>query len=203
MGLEASVGPVDDVHGEPVPHADVDAFLDDLARWTADTRTDDAARSRTRERWLRQQATEGARFAGVALDLAERGVAVSVTTTTGRTFHGHIVGVAADFLVVRHDGGTSTFLALPALATIRPEAGSRAGDAASERTSPVDTVLADVVTALAADRPRVRVAVGGGQALVGELRTAGGDVATLRLDADPPAIIYLHLASVRELTLLD
>ena len=192
------------VQVEDMPAEDVDAFLDDLARWTADTRTDEAARSRTRERWLRQQATEAARFTGVALDLAERGVAVAVGTTTARTLHGHIVAVARDFLVLRHDSGTSTFLALVAVATIRPEAGHRAGDAASDRTSPVDTVLADVFAALAADRPRVRVVVeGGGEVLAGELRAASGDVVTLRLDSEAAATIYLQLASVRELTLLD
>ncbi len=198
-GLDASVGPVDDVPGQ-----DVDALLADLARWTADTRTDEAARSRTRERWLRQQATEDARFAGVALDLAERQVAVAVVTTTARTLHGHIVAVAGDFMVLRHEGGTSTFLALAAAATIRPQGGYRGADAASERTGRADTVLVDVVTALAADRPRVRVVVeGGGEALAGELRAASGDVATLRLDGDPPATIYLQLASMRELTILD
>jgi len=161
---------------------DVDAFLDDLARWTAGTRIDDAARARRRERWLRQQATEDARFTGVALDLAERGVGVAAGTTTGRTLHGRIVAVAHDFLVLRHDGGTPTFLALSGVASLRPEAGQRAGEAASDRSSSVQTVLADVVTALAAERPRVRVVMeGGGEALAGELRAASGDVATLRL----------------------
>ncbi len=187
-----------------MPVEDVDAFLDDLARWTADARVDDAARSRTRERWLRQQASEDARFTGLALDLAEGGVAVAVGTTTARTLRGRIVAVARDFLVLRNDGGTATFLALPAVATIRPEAGHRAREAASDRTGPVDTALAEVVTALAAERHRVRVVVdGGGEALAGELRSASNDVATLRLDGDPPATVYLRLASVRELTLLD
>ncbi len=182
---------------------DVEAFLADLARWTADSRAGDAARSRVRERWLRQQATEDALFTGVALDLAEGAVGVAVRTTTGRTLHGRIVAVASDFLVLSHDGGTTTFLALAALATLRPESGQRAGDAASNRSGPVDTVLSEVVTALAGDRPRVRVVVeGGGEAVAGELRAASGDVATLRLDGQPPATIYLRLASVRELTLL-
>lgn len=182
---------------------DVDAFLDDLARWSADSRADEAARSRTRERWLRQQASEEARFSGVAMDLAERDVAVAVGTTTGRTLHGRIASVARDFLVLRHHGGGTTLVALAAVATMRPEAGHRVGDAASERTASVDAVLADVLAALSADRPRVRVVLeGGGEALAGELRGAGGEVATLRLDGDPPATVYLQLASVRELTLL-
>ena len=183
---------------------DVDALLAELARWSAGARVDDAARARARERWLRQQAAEDARFAGVALDLAERGVAVAVGTTSARTLQGHIVAVARDFLVIRHDGNASTFVALTSVTTIRPDAGHRSGDAASDRTSPVDTVLADVFIALAADRPRVRVVLeGGGEALAGELRAASGDVVTLRLDGDRPATIYLQLASVRELTVVD
>ena len=182
---------------------EVDAFLADLARWSADERAGEAARSRMRERWLRQQSMEDARFKGVALDLAERKAGVTVRTTTGRTLHGLIEAVARDFCVLRHDGGAATFLALPAIATVRPDAGQRAVEADSERGPGVDTALADVLAALAGDRPRVRVVVeGGGDAVSGELRAASGDVATLRLDSDPPAIIYLQLACVRELTLL-
>ncbi len=181
----------------------MDAFLADLARWSADQRSSEAARSRMRERWLRQQSMEDARFAGVALDLAERKAGVSVRTTTGRTLHGRIEAVARDFCVLRHHSGAATLLALAAMATVRPDAGQRAVEADSERTPAVDTSLSDVLGALAADRPRVRVVVeGGGEAVTGELRAASGDVATLRMDSDPPATIYVQLASVRELDVL-
>ena len=182
---------------------DVEAFLDDLARWTADVRAGEAARSRARERWLRQEASEEAVFTGVALDLAERGTGVTVGTTEGRTLHGHLIAVARDFLVLRHEGGTPTFLALTAVATLRPEAGYRAGDAASNRPSPNATSLCDVVSALAGDRPRVRVVMEGrSEPMAGELRAAGSDVATLRLDGEPGGTVYLRLTSLRELTLL-
>ncbi|MDP8991956.1 MAG: hypothetical protein M3N31_02715, partial [Actinomycetota bacterium] len=68
--------------------SEVDALLAELARWGADVRAGDAARSRARERWLRRQASEDATFTGVALDLAEQGAGVAVRTTTGRTLHG-------------------------------------------------------------------------------------------------------------------
>lgn len=181
----------------------MDALLADLGRWSGDERTRQAARSRMRERWLRQQASEDARFTGLALDLAERKTEVAVRTTTGNTLHGRIEAVARDFCLLRHDGGTVTFLTLPAIATMRPDAGQRGVEADSERTAAVDTALADVLGALAGDRPRVRVVVeGGGEAVAGELRAASGDVATLRVDSDPPATIYLRLASIRQLTLL-
>ncbi len=181
---------------------EVDAFLADLRRWSADERARDAARSRTQERWLRRQAAEDARFTGLALDLAERKTEVAVRTTAGHTLHGRIEAVARDFCLLRHDADRATFVALAAIATVRP-AGQRAAEADSERTVAVDTTLADVLGALAGDRPRVRVVVeGGGEAVAGELRAVGGDVATLLLGSDPPATIYLRLASVRELTLL-
>lgn len=182
---------------------DVEALLADLARWTSDSRVDDAARSRIRERWLRQQAEEDARFAGVALDLSETRAVVALRLTSGRTLHGRIAAVARDFCVLRHDGGTATLLAFNAIATVRPEPGYRAGQAASERVAPVDAGLADVLVGLAGERPRVRMMVdGAGDALVGELRSVGADVATLRLDGERGGTVYVRLGSVREVTLL-
>jgi hypothetical protein len=184
-------------------HEDIDALLSDLARWTADTRVEDAARARSRERWLRHQAVEDARFAGVALDLSEAGTAVAVRTTAGRVLQGRIAAVARDFCVLRHDGGTTTLLTFEAVATVRPERGYRAGEAASERGAPVDAGLADVLNGLAGERPRVRIVVdGGGEALAGQLRAVGADVATVRLDGEPGGTVYVRLGSVREVTLL-
>ncbi len=181
----------------------VDALLADLARWTADSRADEVAGSRSRERWLRQQAAEDARFAGVLVDLAERGVGVAVRTTAGHTVHGRIAAVARDFCVVRHDQGSATFLSFGAVATVRPEPGHRSGDADSARVSGSTLRLTDVLARLAPERPRVRIVVdGGGEALAGELRSVGADVATVRLDGDPPAIVYVHLEAVREVTLM-
>jgi len=182
---------------------DIDGLLADLARWTADARTDDAARSRMRERWLRQQAEEDARFAGLALDLSEAGATAALRLTSGRTVHGRIATVAKDFCVLRHDGGTATLLAFAAIATVRPEPGYRAGQAASERGSPIDATLADVLAGLAGERPRIRVVTeGGGDALAGELRSVGADVATLRLDGERGGTVYVRLDAVLEVTLL-
>lgn len=183
--------------------SEVDALLAELARWGADVRAGDAARSRARERWLRRQASEDATFTGVALDLAEQGAGVAVRTLTGRTLRGRMAAVARDFCVLVHDEGAPTFVALAAVATLRPEAGHRAGDAESNRAAAVDTTLADVLAALAGDRPRVRVVTRDGrEALAGELRAAGTDVATLRLDGEPPTAAYVRLAALSELTVL-
>ena len=49
-----------------------------LMRWAAEGQVDEAARARSRERWLRQQAEEATTFASVLADLADRDRAVLV-----------------------------------------------------------------------------------------------------------------------------
>lgn len=183
---------------------DVDALLADLAMWTADLRAHDAAESRIRERWLRQQAEEDARFSGLALDLAEAGSGVSLGLTSGRTLHGHIATVAADFCVLRHDGRAVTLLAFSAIATLRPEPGAPSEAAASRRVAQVEAHLDDVLVGLAVERPRVRLVVAGAaEAVAGELRSVGSDVVTIRLGNNGRAgTVYVQLGSVREVTLL-
>ena len=186
----------------------LEGLVADLSRWAAGVRADDAAGARTRERWLRHQAEEEALFAGVALDLAESGAGVGIRTTAGRALHGRIMAVARDFCVLRQDSGTVTLVALHAVATLRPEPGYRAGEAASDRAAPVRAGLADVLAALAGDRPRVRlVAEGASEGVTGELRSVGADVATVRLEGAAPGggdgrTVYVRLESVREVTLL-
>src|SRR3954452_4727166 len=118
--LVAGVGvPEPGGYGADVEHgADVERRLADLARWMADERAREAAGERSRERWLRQAATESARLSGLALDLAERGRAVAIRTTAGRGVRGALVAVADDFWVVDGPAGT-TFLLLAAVATVR------------------------------------------------------------------------------------
>src|SRR5205823_1354610 len=67
------------------PPADIEALLAELSRWTGEQLADEAARARVKERWLRQQQVEEARFSGVAQDLVEHGAHVTVRTTNGRS----------------------------------------------------------------------------------------------------------------------
>src|SRR5947208_12586913 len=97
----------------------VDRLLVDLARWMGDERAADAARSRTTERWLRQQVSDGARLAGVALDLAERRSPVVVRTRSGRVHRGALVAVASDFWVLATDAGHPCLLAATAVGSLR------------------------------------------------------------------------------------
>lgn len=187
-------------HGDD---AGVDALLAEVTAWAGDERRRDAAASRARERWLRQAAAEDARFAGTVLDLAEERATVVVRTTAGTSLRGCIAAVGRDFLVVRGHGERSVFVRFVSVATVRPEPGHRSAVAASERRGPLPATLADVLARLAADRPRVRLGVeGASEAVCGELRAVGHDVATVRLEGDPAGLVYVHLDAVRDLTVV-
>jgi hypothetical protein len=209
---DEEVGPA----GRPVDPQGVDRLLGDVGRWTADSRASEAAGARSRERWLRRQAAEEATLPGVALDLAERGDAVVLKTTTGRAHRGRLVAVGRDVWVLRSDpsGGTggpggmagATFVATDAVASLRAQpggSGKPSPEAAGARPTPLAASMADILTELAVEHPRVRVIVlGEPEAMVGQLRSVGVDVVTLRLAGEPPTTIYVRLGSVSELSVL-
>jgi hypothetical protein len=195
--------------------------LDDLERWAAGARAQDAAEARIRERWLRQAAEEEASFAGLLVDLAENGQPVSVTTISGRRHHGPIVAVGTDFVAIGGPDGRLTLVRTSVVAEVRPAAGRRGPPAASDRDGtgrgeagsdgtggpPPDedlgVTLAEVLAQAVANRPRVGLMLGE-VTVVGELRAVGADVLTVRrTDGDPAGTSYVTLASVSEVSLFD
>jgi len=182
------------------------AVLDDLERWAAGARAQEAAEARVRERWLRQAAEEDASFADLLVDLAEDGRPVTVTTTAGGRRHGPILAVGSDFVAVGGPEGRLTLVATSAVAEVRPATGSRRSPAASGRpTSSGDVLgvtLAEVLAQAVANRPRVAVVLGD-VTVVGELRAVGTDVLTVRTDGEPGGLSYVTLASVSEVSLFD
>jgi len=185
----------------------VDRLLVDLARWMGDERAADAARSRTTERWLRQQVSDGARLAGVALDLAERRSPVVVRTQSGRVHRGALVAVATDFWVLATDAGHPCLLAATAVGSLRiaPDARGATWDPelTGDRGDVLDMRLADALAVIAGERPQVVIAVGDDrEVLAGELRTVGVDVLILRQSGRPPAVVYVPLSSVTECSIL-
>jgi hypothetical protein len=169
-----------------------------LAVGAAEQWADEAAAGRIRERWLRQQAAEAATLAGIAVDLAEARSRVTVRTRAGRSHHGRLDAVGRDFVVIRSASERPTFLALAAVAWLRPEPGA-AGDGAGDRAAPLDVSLADVLLRLSGDRPHLQVTVGD-ETVTGQLRSVGGDVLTLRIDGDPPATAHIGLGSIYEVS---
>ena len=179
-------------------------LLDHLARWAGDARAEEAAADRSQQRLLQQISSEESTFAGVCLDLAERGVQVVARTVAGRTHRGRIVTVARDFVIVRAEGGPPVVLAAHALASVRMGPGEREGTSPSDRPPALDSALAAVLAGVAPERPRVQVlSAGDDQPVTGELRTGGRDVAGVRLDGDRSGTVYLRVNSIAELVLLD
>jgi len=132
-----------------------------------------------------------------------RGGPVVVRTVAGRSHHGRLTAVAADCCVLRTSAGTVTLLPLRAVTSLRHGPGRRHREAATSRRSPVAATFVGLLADLAGERPRVRLACDGNpDVLAGELRAAGADVLTLQQEADPPAIVYVRLASVTEVSLL-
>jgi hypothetical protein len=178
----------------------VSGLLARLDRWVASARVDEAAASRARERWLRQIAEESASFAGVLLDLAERGEPVTVQGRGGRRHRGTISAIGADFAALRTPSGADVLLAFAGIASIRTD-GHDAGPRGDRATS-FELGLAEAVAAIAADRPRVLlVTTADGDGLAGELRSVGRDVATVRLDGDG-GLAYVPLNAIAELRLV-
>lgn len=172
-------------------------FAARLDGWLADARTDDSALARSKERWLRTAAGADASLIGVLMDLAERGVAVSVATSHGRRHHGTIQVLGADFIAIRlaHQGD----LLLPLSGVASVQTAPLVEAALGERVVTTDLRLGDVMSELAGERARVLLVVGdGSHSVAGEVRSVGTDVITLHLDADPGASAYVPLRALVE-----
>ena len=76
-----------------------------LDAWLADARVEGSADARARERWLSAAAEADATFAGVLLDLAERGVAHHGRHRRGRRHQGVVQVLGADFVALRGASG--------------------------------------------------------------------------------------------------
>lgn len=180
-----------------------DDLGEDLLRLVAETRTEDAIKARVRERNLRTAASIDASLIGVLLDCAERQAALAFRTTAGRTTHGRILIIARDAIAIDPPSGALTYIRLDALLWARRLPGAGHGpepDATGDRPAPRDTTFSALVAGLAPNRPTVALAVAGEPALLhGELRGAGADVLTVRLDGDPPLTTYVATNRVAEL----
>ena len=190
---EALAAPDGILGGSPSLAARLDA-------WLADARVEGSADARAREHWLRTAADADATFAGVLLDLAERGVAIAVATVGARRLQGvaHVLG--ADFVALRGPAGNEVLLALRAIASVRTA--PAVGVASGERVVTTELCLVDVLSELAAERARARLVVlDGTDAVTGELRAVGQDVVTVRIDGQPPATAYVRTAAVAEVVL--
>ena len=178
----------------------VDDDLDsDFARLVGEARATDAVRERVRERHLRESAAADATILGVALDLAEEGADVTVSTDIGRSVSGRITLVATDALAI----GPS-YIPVRAVVTIRRPPSHHSVVAPSGQRAPArDTTFAVLLAELALNRPRIAIGARGEAGLLtGELRSAGANLVTLLVDGAPPTTVYVSVASLSLVTLL-
>ena len=175
-----------------------------LERWAAEARVDDAARTRSRERWLQVQAAEEGSLAGVLVDLLEAGAPVTVHTRSGARHLGTVRAVGADFVALAPGGpggpggrrAEEVVVALAAVTSVRSRPGAR--PLVGDRPIAAGLRLVDVIARLAAEREQVRIAAVGGDAVTGVVQSVGLDVAVVRGVGDPPSIAYLPLDAIVE-----
>lgn len=196
---------------------DLTRLIAEVARWTAQARAEEAAASRSREGWLRHQASEDTSWAGLVLDLVERAEPVVVETVGGRAHRGRLAAVGADFVAMipagERSGAIARLLSSDALSVLRPHHSTRTGSGPREPAQSAHpgrgqglvasrVKMADVLAVLAADRTRVMLTDRAGAPVSGQLRWVGRDVAGLRLDGDPPSDVQVRLTGVSEVAIL-
>jgi hypothetical protein len=175
-------------------------LLGRLATWASAARVDEAVEARAREAFLRRSAGEGATFTGVLLDLAEQGGAVALTLAGGRRHRGRLRAVGTDFVVLVTEQGSQVLVANRGVVAVRPDA--RRATLSGDRPLAMATGIAEVLSIVAEERPRVLVvAAGDPEGIAGELRAVGQDVLVLRLDGQGRPAAYVPVANLVELTL--
>ena len=172
--------------------------MDPFDELADEARAGEDVRQRAAARWLLRSAAESATLVGTLVDLSERGDAVALRTRSGRTHRGALSMVGADFVLV-----ADAYVRVAAVVAVRVAGGgSRSGVATGDRPVPRDVPLAAVLSELAADRPVVLVVPesAGGEAVRGELRSAGIDLLTVLLEDGSPC--HVPLAAVSEVVVV-
>lgn len=167
-----------------------------------ESRHREALAERARERSLRVQLREDARFLGTLRDLAEQGVALTLRSESGRAYHGRVVSVAADHLVLQAVDLGTVYVATDAVTDVRPDVAVRQEAATGERDATDDRTLAQVLARAAEDQPRIHLQVRGqSDGRSGTLVAAGSDVVSVQLDGDR-AFTYVRVAAITECSLV-
>ena len=176
-----------------------------LAAFVGDAKASEAADARSREAFLRRSAAEEGSFAGVLVDLAERGVPLLVAGAGGRRQRGILAAVGADFVVVRTPEGREVLLAHRGIASVTPEPG--AAEVAGDRAVTLPIGLPEALAVLAEERPRVLLVTVAGTGegaeggVAGELRAVGRDVVSIRLEGPDRRTAYVPVANLAEVRL--
>lgn len=171
---------------------------DPFVRLADESRLAEAIRDRGDSRELRRQAAEQATFAGTLRDLAEAGTGVVVRSASGRAYHGVILAVTVDHVVVRSGDGTVVHLAIDQVTSVQLDPMVRAGAATGERDAAQDRTLDEVLADAVEVTPMVvLVTRGDGELHRGRLVAVGEDVVSIRIEPTG-ATAYLAVMALSE-----
>lgn len=172
------------MHGEGSAGEDrpaEDSVGDDLvaqfARWSAGQRAAEAARSRSLERSLRDQAVSSASWAGTLVDLTEASSPVTLCVGAAR-LSGILQAVGSDFCVLKGPR-RPVLVPIARIAAVWPEATTHAPPAGG-RFPTLELSMAAALSMLAEERAPVTVKLAGGHQVSGDLLAVGEDVITVR-----------------------
>lgn len=164
------------------------------ARFLSEARTAESAKARSREHWLRQQAREGATFAGILRVLSDRGGTVRATAGSGHEFVGAIGAVASELVEVV-DPDRSSWMVMGHITSVHAvEPGFDAGVASDDRGATSTVTIAGLLAGLAEDRSDVQVLTSSGEEVSGRLVGSGADVITVR--APSGRLSYVPTATI-------
>jgi len=166
-----------------------------VARWLAEVRVDEAARSRAATADLRVRRAEDATLMGVLTELAERGELVGLVMRSGRQHRGHVRLVGPDAVVLALETRQWLVARLEAIAATRTVQGPAVAGEADPSTP---SRFVRLTAALAEPGDWVLLA-SGTATFGGALQQVGADVMVLRLDNGDAA--YVGLAATDEISL--
>ncbi|HEX4864972.1 MAG TPA: hypothetical protein VFV02_12930 [Acidimicrobiales bacterium] len=175
---------------EPDVFSEGDRLVAAFARWAAQERTAQAAGMRSRERSLRDQAAGEATWSGLLVDLAETRSELAMEVGT-RRIRGTLVGVGQDFCVLDQEGRRPVLIPIERIAAVwkeNPASGSRFPD--------LELTFGAALAGLADERAPVRVILGGGSPVIGELIGFGTDLVTIRTDSSTRRTVHVRISQI-------
>jgi len=214
-GVDAPAETPAETAGPPTGGAD---WSTELAVLVSELAVDEAARRRSRERSLRDQAMAEASLCGILVDLAEAGADVWLMTAGGRTHRGVITRVGNGWVGLHPTAQAAGGLYVALGAIVAVQLGRSAGSVSrcarppnptGSRSPACDRTLGEQLAELATERPRVWVGLRypgarslGALGVTGRLWAVGVDVLTVHLERDRRSALTVALDYVSELAVL-
>lgn len=181
--------------------------LDELARWAASERVNDAARSRAEQHRHNAAEASEATVASLLARLSESARPALVDTVAGNRMRGRITATATDFCVIT--AASSPVMVPTAAIAAVSEAPGTLGNRPTPDSLPFEiktsgAAFSEALAALAAERPLVQIAAGG-RNWRGQLTSAGTDIVSVSAEPGSADTTTSHIAiaAIDHLAILD